>query len=362
MARTPKTSTGPTESNNNVKRPFPEELLSRPWEERFAYYEQQRFRHAHLEEARDELIDAILYPCGKATINIFGPTGAGKTTLLCLIADHFAQMMPEITQTTGHTHHLILRAPAAHTQRFGWKDFYKLWIHTLYQQHPEADVDFEEGGIRRDKSGRLIIEDRVSVYALRRAATTLTCRLKPLFIGIDEAPHIKKIASGDRIADQMDVIKCWTEDSETVFALVGTYELLQMTNLNGQQGRRSRDIHLKRYKSEGADWEAFKKLLRTCQQHMPLPETPDLMSHSEYLYTESLGCIGVLKPWLDDTLRDQLQHGKATITRRILEKHAPAPGKTLRIAKEIWEGEQELLRVEQECEDKVKKYLGIVAF
>lgn len=203
----------PTDSK--TKR-FPPELLSGSIEARFSYFEQQLFRHPLLEEAKDKLTEWILQPCGRRTINVYGPTGAGKTTLRRLVERHFSQNASADKQI------LVLDALASEAQRFGWKDFYKLWLIGLYHQYPEANVNFGIAGIHCDQQRRLIIDDRVNVYSLRRAATAFTRQVKPLAIVIDEAPHIKKLASGDRIAHQMDVIKSLTDETETVIVLIGS--------------------------------------------------------------------------------------------------------------------------------------------
>jgi hypothetical protein len=120
----------------------------------------------------------------------------------------------------------------------------------------------------------------------------------------------------------MDVLKSLTDQTETVFVLVGTYEMLGMINQNGQQGRRSRDIHMRRYQSrgvsKGADWGAYCNILNTLQVHLPLQEQPNLVKLAPYLYKGSLGCVGILMTWLYDTLDAVLRAGKVTILRQDL--------------------------------------------
>lgn len=338
---------------------FPSELLLQPWELRHAYFEQQLFRHPILDRAKDALVDAIMHPCGRRTINLYGPTGVGKTTLLRLMKEHFIATASAI-QERGYSQPLFLDAKASDARRFGWKDFYRLWSLSLHQHHPEVDIDFGIPGIRCDPRGRLVIEARVNTESLRRFVTTFTRLVKPLAIFIDETPHLKKLASGERIAHQMDVMKSLTDETETVFVLSGTYELLNMINQNGQQGRRSRDIHLRRYQPGEEDQKAFLRVLQLLQRHMPIAETPNLAGMADYLYKVSVGCIGVLKPWLDETLFHVLKSNKSTMTRKGLEKHAPQKAKLLQIGREIFEGERELQRLENECDQLLDTYLGLV--
>jgi len=100
-----------------------------------------------------------------------------------------------------------------------------------------------------------------------------------------------------------------------------------MTNLSAQLSRRSVEIHFGRYRAESAeDCLAFKSVVLTFQRHLPLAEEPDLVGCWEALYEGSLGCIGVLKSWLNRSLAYAIAHDAATLTRRHLERQAAPLG------------------------------------
>jgi hypothetical protein len=114
-------------------------------------------------------------------------------------------------------------------------------------------------------------------------------------------------------------------------------------NLSAQLSRRSIEIHFPRYHAESAsDLDEFKKLLRTLQRHLPLPEEPDLEGRYEYFYERSLGCTGMLKTWLNRALAAALENNASTLTQRLCEQHAEPLQKLKHMIREIREGEQAL--------------------
>ena len=107
--------------------------------------------------------------------------------------------------------------------------------------------------------------------------------------------------------------------------LIGTYELLALRNLSAQLSRRSVDVHFRRYRAEHNDeLKAFKNVLWSFQNHLPLHEQPDLIGEWDYFYERSVGCIGVLKVWLTRALAKALKDGGKVLAHKHLEK-APFP-------------------------------------
>jgi hypothetical protein len=138
---------------------------------------------------------------------------------------------------------------------------------------------------------------------------------------VDEAQHLAKLSSGRKLQDQLDCLKSLAVRTNTVHVLSGTYELLILRGLSGQLSRRTRQIHFARYQSDSAeDQRDFKNVLWNFQIRMPLKSEPDLMSHWEFCYERSLGCIGLLKDWLTRTLAMGLSEKKPHITIKHLEK------------------------------------------
>lgn len=98
--------------------------------------------------------------------------------------------------------------------------------------------------------------------------------------------------------------------------LVGTYDLLDFRNLNGQTARRGHDIHFPRYQfQQEADRKAFQGALHTLLTQIPLAmNIQDLMNHWFYFYERSIGCVGVLKDWLIRTVSGTLRSSMSPLT------------------------------------------------
>jgi hypothetical protein len=111
----------------------------------------------------------------------------------------------------------------------------------------------------------------------------------------DQTQHLMKVASGAKLLDQLDWIKSMTNVTNVVHVLVGTYDLLDFRNLNGQTARRGHDLHFPRYQFQHeADRKAFQGALHALLQQVPLDmDIQDLMNHWYYFYERSIGCVGV---------------------------------------------------------------------
>jgi hypothetical protein len=146
--------------------------------------------------------------------------------------------------------------------------------------------------------------------------------------------------------DQTDCIKSLVNLAQTQFILCGIYDLLPLRNLSGQLCRRSLSIHFPRYLADSEkDLKAFKSALLTLQNHLPLPEPPDLLEHWEFCYEQSIGCIGILKSFLLRTLSAMLERdGDKTVTLKLkdLEQRAWSLEECLMMLREAKEGEQQL--------------------
>lgn len=159
--------------------------------------------------------------------------------------------------------------------------------------------------------------------ALRASYETAVQRRRPLAVINDEAQHIGKVGSGKRHQDQLDVIKSLADVTQTVHVLVGTYELLPLSQLSAQLIGRSIDVHFPRYLPNKKDQHKFKRLLKSFQEFMPFEEEPDtLLDNWQFCYERSIGCIGNLRLMLVRAVKAALWSNQKTLTKEVLEKHA----------------------------------------
>lgn len=323
---------------------FSRDLLSQPPETRLRYFETKVVAHQRLKEVHASLRHALCYPAGVSLILVVGPTGVGKTTLRRRIERQLledAQASP--TYSPGHIPVVGLEVAAPDGRNFNWKDYYTRALLALDEPFIADKITYEVCDMHRDEHGRLVLGRSLTIPDLRRALEKTLLYRQPRAFIVDEAQHFRKMASGRRLLDQMDNLKSLAGMTNTVHVLVGTYELLGLTNLSAQLSRRSLELHFPRYHANKAeDLKEFRKLLRTLQKHLPLIEEPDLESHADEFYERCLGCAGMLKTWLNRTLAAALEQQAKTITPALWKRHASPRSKLIQMIREIREGEQAL--------------------
>ena len=341
---------------------FPSEILTGSAAERLAYFEDYTVAHPRLREVYDILMRTIAEPAGASFIFVYGASGVGKTTLRLRVEQKLTELaLPLLESDRGRVPVVGVEAVAPESSNFNWKDYYTRALIAL--EEPLIDYKFDYGvrGISRDNFGKINFGSKVYAPALRRALENALIHRHPDVFFIDEAQHLSKMASGRKLQDQLDCLKSLANMTGILHCLLGTYELLTFRNLSGQLSRRSVDIHFRRYCADNReDEEAFKSVLLTFQGHMPLAETPDLVSHWYNLYERTLGCVGILKNWLTRALKDALSREAATVTLKDLQQRAWSVAQCKRMFKEIQEGERQLSESEADVQD-LRSSLGLGA-
>ncbi|MBI4496625.1 MAG: ATP-binding protein [Chloroflexi bacterium] len=339
---------------------FPRELLAQPSAARLAHFVGKVVAHPRLKAVHHALLNAIRQPMGAPLVLVVGPTGVGKTTLRLRIEQQLMEeALPDLAQDPSRIPVVAVEAAAPESGQFNWKDYYTRALMALDEPLVAHKVDYATWGLRRDGRGRIAIKRGAATPELRLALEQCLRYRRPAAFIVDEAQHLKKMASGRRLLDQMDTLKSLAAMTGTVHVLVGTYELLGLANLSAQLSRRSIEIHFGRYQAESADdLLAFQSVVLTFQRHLPLAGEPDLIGQWQYLYEGSAGCIGVLKSWLNRALAAALDLGEPTLTRRRLERQAAPARKLISLVREIKEGE-EALRDDARERDHLRTLLGL---
>jgi type II secretory pathway predicted ATPase ExeA len=341
---------------------FPRELLAQPADRRLAYFAARVVAHPRLQQAHRALLHALQAPTGAALILVYGPTGVGKTTLRRRIEQQLlAAALPDLERDPGRVPVVGLEAVAPESGQFNWKDYYTRALLALDEPLAEHKRDLAVRGLRRDGGGRLRVAHTAPAPELRRALEQCLRQRQVEVVIVDEAQHLRRLASGRRLLDQMDTLKSLAALTGTRHVLVGTYELLGLADLSAQLSRRSAEIHFGRYHAEvAADRLAFQSVLLTFQRHLPLAVEPDLVGRWEELYERSVGCVGVLKNWLQRALAAALAAGEPTLTGRRLEQQADPTRKLLSLARELAAGEAALAASDRE-RGELRRLLGLAA-
>jgi len=323
---------------------FPAELLSRPAAERVAYFRQMAIRHPRLGDVYERVIQAIREPAGAGLIVVYGPSGVGKTTLRLRVQRQLIETTrAELEQDPGRLAVVGLEAVAGESGDFNWRDFYTRMLRAMDEPLIERKVVYAAPGAPRTVSRSAAVNARATAPELRHAVEQALHHRRPAAVLIDEAQHLKRIASGRRLLDQLDTLKSLASLTGVVHVLLGTYELLALTNLSGQLNRRTIDVHFPRYHADRPDdVAAFQTVVRSLQHHLPVRDVPELGERWEALYEGSVGCVGVLKDWLTRGLAQALEHGGEKLSYAHLEAQALSRTKLLQMARENKEGEERL--------------------
>lgn len=347
-------------------RPFPSTLLSQPIEVRWAYFRDKVIAHPRLQEAHDTLRQTIRYATQGSIILLYGPTGVGKTTLRHgIIKSLLAEAQPQMEQDPGYIPVAWIDAASTDSRKFDWIDYYTRALIALSEPLVDRKVLYDDRleygveGIHRDGKGRLVLQTRITQRKVRHALENALRYRRPVAFFVDEAAHLQKISGGRTLRDQMDTLKSLAECTQTIHVMIGTYDLLNLTNLSAQLSRRCRHLHFPRYRLESAqDVTIFKSILQTFQQHLPLPQEPHLAGRWDYFYQYSLGCIGILKGWLGHALAEALEQDQETLTEACLSRHELPADQLISIWREIQEGEQRLNHMERERAN-LRSFLGL---
>ncbi len=323
---------------------FPKALLQADKKQRRKYFKDLVIAHPLLVEGFCAVSTEIQQAEPGSLIFVFGPTGAGKSTLAQKVKEQVtADLLAELHDDRGRYPIVMTELWAQDSGNYNLNDLYRGLLDSMREPcidnkvfvEPESnDGSWIEIMRRRRKAGSL---------ELRHATLKAIEFRRPGAVLIDEAQHLATVSSGRKVHDQLDAIKSLANKAQVPIVLFGTYELLPFRNLSGQLSRRSGDIHLRRYDCNVAsELKAFINVVGTFQQHLPLKQQPDLVTHWDYLYERSIGCVGVLKSWLLKALILALRQTSSTIELKHLESTALSVAQCDNMATEAVEGERKL--------------------
>jgi hypothetical protein len=145
--------------------------------------------------------------------------------------------------------------------------------------------------------------------------------------------------------------------------LVGPYDVCEVRNLSGQAARRGRDLHFPRYHVARPDERlAFVGALRYLLAQVPLTcDVDGLLTHWRWFAEGCIGCIGILRDWLVDTVAALLAEGAPVLTLEALQAHALAVGQRVRLEMDARTGERKVEESQAHSHHQLQQLLGTTA-
>jgi hypothetical protein len=338
----------------------PKEIEPLSAEEKKAGFQEATVTHHFLEQTDRILMRAIREHGGFASVLVYGPSGVGKTTMIRQISRRLhgavpssrtAPFSPLLSGPGVAVPLLVLETRPPDGAAFNRADYYRHALVKLgepfYEQRRLIDINTEYAGERRTR-GRGKAAPFHESPELRHAMEDAMQRHGVRAVILDEAQHLLTWGNreyGHALLDQLDWIKSMTNVTDIVHILVGTYELLSFTRLNGQASRRGLPIHFPRYQLQRAeDCTAFQAILLALLKKVPLRTDAEhlVVEHWLYFYERCIGCVGVLKDWLMRAVSAALDEGSDTLTLEQVQEQALSISQCEQMALDAVEGEQKL--------------------
>lgn len=255
-------------------------------------------------------------------LNVLGPAGVGKSKgLIPEIEFQLKEYAGRHDGNPGHIPVISVRAPAQNRRFFNWSKFFRRVLH----------------------AGGHLLADKVQTSNLEEAFVSLLKHRQPIALIVDEAQHFTNVTPASA-TQQLDYLKDLISDLKSKVILVGNYELRNYAFANEQIGRRNNSIvHFARYRigrsvelvkdstgklvQKDVEAQQFFNIIHSFEQRLPISEPRCLTNEWSYFYDNTLGCVGILKDWLSESLQNLIAEEKSSLDIQYIKQFAPAARK-----------------------------------
>ncbi len=344
----------------------PREIEDLSVEEKKARFRQATVTHRLLEQTHRKILRAVREPAGFTFVLTYGPTGVGKSKMIETVVRQINEVVQTPSTPALHrplppasTPVLVIEADQPDRSVFDRGDYYRTALTLMgeptYQQRLHMDIHGEARPvIGRPLRGKAAESN--DLPELKAATKEAMPRHGVRVVMIDEAHHMLYAGNGtagSSLQGQLEWLKSLSSTTQILHILVGTYDLLNFGQLNGQIGRRCLPVHFSRYRLEReADCLEFQSALVSLLEKVPLRCDVETLvgSYWVYFYEGCIGAIGVLKDWLMRAVSAALDDGQERLSLDCLHDHILPTGILRQMALDASEGEQKLEHTESNRE------------
>jgi hypothetical protein len=344
----------------------PREISHLSTEEKKARFRQTTITHRLLEQTHHKIVRAVREPAGFTSVLAYGPTGVGKSKMIETVVGQLGEELgvpstPALIRPLPPmpTPVLVIEADppdgAVFNRGYYYRTVLTLMGEPTYQPHLHMDIHGNAEPVKRRPLRGKAAESN-DLPELKAATKEAMPRHNVRAVMIDEAHHMLyggNGAGGSTLQEQLEWLKSLSSTTQILHILVGTYDLLNFGQLNGQIGRRCYPVHFSRYRLEReADCLEFQSALVSLLEKVPLRCDVETLvgSYWVYFYEGCIGCIGVLKDWLMRAVSTALDEGQETLTLDCLQDHILPTDILRQMALDASEGEQKLEHTESNRE------------
>lgn len=329
---------------------------------RLIAFRSKRKRHQRLQQALNHLLRVVENARPESVVIFTGPSGVGKSTIVEHLEKHLGHLYAEeMAKDPGFLPYLSLKAPPPLDGHFNWKDLFtrllidagETLIESKFLSHFEFDLD---GQTLVTTMGRVREE-------LRRALESLVRNRRVKVLILDEASSLLRLKKGSAPLLQFEILKSLAVELRIPIVLVGAYDLLGILDGTGALLRRSDVVHFPRYvlssePKDREDMDNFRDVLSSFLEAIEIPKEDGLLEHCEYFMIKSVGCVGVLKDWLDRALAAALSESPSqpVLTRKLIEANALPNNELMKLTQEAIDGER---RMEQVKDSELASLIGL---
>jgi AAA domain len=277
-------------------------------------FKRKRVRHLRVEEMFGTLNNICTAGSNESVIAVIGPTGVGKSALLRqFVSGVNAAFEAAMEKDPAMLPAVYLELPTPIAGDANWKDIFIRLLNAM--KEPMVDRKIAHALHPDSRRKAMNYSPRGVAEELRRSLLDCVHNRNTKVIVLDEGRNLFYSRSSLRHSLQLDLVKSLSNDIKIPIVIGSSYDLLNTDNFHGQLARRTRILHFERYSEadvvKGNPYGiSFRNALYSLLHALPVQWDRDFLKHSDYFLMYSVGCIGILKNWLERSLVDALDLNK----------------------------------------------------